>query len=747
VANDIDLSRLDDLADAVAVRLGNRLGRGPAGEPDPRLPAGLEPPVGNDPRKDFLVGSRVGIAGVEYTQSTQFNGSAGASYGRDNAVPLVAYKTMVVRAYPYVRRGTLGGDTLTGQRVVGELTLSVGDRVIFTTGPTRSDGVRIGAQTNIDRAVWDREFTAFGGGPALFAEPNVVVNCSLNFIVPAYYCRRGRIYASVRLWPVADGPMSSRAASAKEYLQFIDVQPPKICLVRVNWSDATGNVTKPTDAQMLDTLGLAERMLPFPYFSTTILSTDLTKSGAFAMLPTKTGGCNTAWTSLVNELNVTRLFTTIFMLGDIVFGMVPQAAIPAGGGKINAGCGIGAGGGFVGFAPVFAHEIGHLYNRPHVAVDGDDTSDASYPNYGGSSTSIGEVGIDTGTSPPTLFDPSERGDIMSYRDDQWISPYTYQKIMDARGMHASAPVDLRVLRPILVVDFRMHRRVNGATHIEIRKAARIAAPGPAPRPPLNAVSPVSLELLDANNRVLAAHHCTWAPPHGGGHCGCGGRSVPLDREPWLDFQEVIEWPEGVSKVVFHRGGDPLHTIDVGEAPSVAIEGPERQEGQLVVRVTSSHTRERVFVVVLFSCGDERWQPIAFDPPDGQVTVDADRLWGGIACVFRAVATAELQSATADTAPFDLPSRPRRLYLHVPSCDCPVPAGPIALAARVDTRNLGPIAPTDIRWSSSLDGDLGAGYSLNVTLSEGRHEVTATAPDGVGGTLNERAIIIVGGRPR
>jgi hypothetical protein len=33
------------------------------------------------------------------------------------------------------------------------------------------------------------------------------------------------------------------------------------------------------------------------------------------------------------------------------------------------------------------------------------------------------------------------------------------------------------------------------------------------------------------------------------------------------------------------------------------------------------------------------------------------------------------------------------------------------------------------------------------LTEGQHELTATAPDGFGNRLSERAIIIVGGRPR
>src|SRR5258705_13774102 len=106
------------------------------------------------PRPDIQTDARLAIAGIEYTQSTQYNGSSGPGYGPDNGVSLVAYKTMAVRAYPSVHRGIFS-DTLTGQRVTGQLTLSIGDRVIYRTGPTRSDGARVGPATSIDRGVWD----------------------------------------------------------------------------------------------------------------------------------------------------------------------------------------------------------------------------------------------------------------------------------------------------------------------------------------------------------------------------------------------------------------------------------------------------------------------------------------------------------------------------------------------------------------------------------------------------------------
>ena len=116
-------------------------------------------------RPDIRADAPLAIAGVEYTQSTQYNSSAGGGYGPDNGVSLVAYKTMAVRAYPIVRRGMLS-DTLTGQRVTGQLSLSIGDRVIYSSGPTRIDGARVGPASSLHRGTWDQEFTIFGGGPS-----------------------------------------------------------------------------------------------------------------------------------------------------------------------------------------------------------------------------------------------------------------------------------------------------------------------------------------------------------------------------------------------------------------------------------------------------------------------------------------------------------------------------------------------------------------------------------------------------
>ena len=88
--------------------------------------------------------TRLGIAGIELTQSVQHHGAAGPSYGTDNSVPPVALKPLLARVYPYVRAAMLGADALSGARVTGELVLSVGNHVVYRTGPTRADGARSG---------------------------------------------------------------------------------------------------------------------------------------------------------------------------------------------------------------------------------------------------------------------------------------------------------------------------------------------------------------------------------------------------------------------------------------------------------------------------------------------------------------------------------------------------------------------------------------------------------------------------
>jgi hypothetical protein len=415
---------------------------------------------------------------------------------------------------------------------------------------------------------------------------------------------------------------------------------------------------------------------------------------------------------------------------------------------VVVGCGRGGLGLFVNQQTTFAHELGHIYERRHVAVPGDPNNDTAYPKYGGSSRSIGEVGIDTGTNPPTLFDPANCVDLMAYpvqSESQWISPYNYQNIFDRRGLHQTAPANPARVRSRLVLSVRFDR----AGVVTVRRALRVDAAGDVPRYFERAISPLSVDVLDARGAILLTHHCLYVAPRGCGGddgCGCGyGGPVPAGREPWFDMDEVLEWPAGAASLAFHTGGEAIRTIAVGEPPHLEVSEVQQAEGRIRFTIVARHPRETPSVAVLFT-GDDgvTWWPIAMDPPDGRVDVSETGLPARGHSRFRVIATAELQSAVADTGAIQLAPGPRRAYVVVPDDTCPIVAGPVRLAVVMDLNGHSMPRPADIRWRSDIEGELGIGFEITPALSVGSHEITVIGSNGIGGTFEERAIIIVGG---
>lgn len=75
-------------------------------------------------------------------------------------------------------------------------------------------------------------------------------------------------------------------------------------------------------------------------------------------------------------------------------------------------------------AGTMAHELGHAHGRKHVACGGASGSDASYPY---SSGAIGSWGYDVRTK--SLVSPTKSKDFMSYCGPEWISDYTFDKLI------------------------------------------------------------------------------------------------------------------------------------------------------------------------------------------------------------------------------------------------------------------------------------------------------------------------------
>jgi hypothetical protein len=89
-----------------------------------------------------------------------------------------------------------------------------------------------------------------------------------------------------------------------------------------------------------------------------------------------------------------------------------------------------------------AHELGHTFGRFHPGFPppdqrgGQDASDPQFPYKNGclSSPDNKYVGVDTGDRdlnlPLAALPGLKYHDVMTYADNQWLSAYTYQAILD-----------------------------------------------------------------------------------------------------------------------------------------------------------------------------------------------------------------------------------------------------------------------------------------------------------------------------
>ena len=463
---------------------------------------------------------------------------------------------------------------------------------VFRTGPTRAAGARVGPETRIDRDLWDQESTLHVPSGKLGVELVAIKwNPTVNFKVPAWYVRSGQTTAVVRLWLTSG---EGGVATGSESFQVIPVNVPKLALVRVNWKNtATNAITSPSDSDMLGLWALASRMLPFPYFETTILGVEETKSGDFSGPPLNPdgtpdpGGCNAAWVDLLTGLELTRILTALFQIADIVYGVVPQAGALTAAGTRNTGCGWGnegVGGCLVGDQPAFAHEVGHLYGCGHIGDPTLASYDASYPNYGGSKSLTARwASTALGTTP--VSDSSSFHDIMSYAATGLA--YAYLKILENRDC-MSAAADPRKVRSLLIVAIKVNRLADGSRKIDKAKSYVVQGAGRVWPPRDSTPSHWFIELVDAKDRIIASHACRMPVALGGG-CGCGVAATDIARSPSLEFVAAVEWSDEVTRIQISRGDSRLLRR---RRRSAARRNQRTQldEGSLKLHIRTHHSR-------------------------------------------------------------------------------------------------------------------------------------------------------------
>jgi hypothetical protein len=122
----------------------------------------------------------------------------------------------------------------------------------------------------------------------------------------------------------------------------------------------------------------------------------------------------------------------------------------------------------------------------------------------------------------------------------------------------------------------------------------------------------------------------------------------------------------------------------------------------------------------------------------------DLLPGGEDCRFQVVASSGIRTTVTETEPFALPEKAVRAHILAPAPHAIFSAREaVVLRGCGFSPNYGTTRFDDMLWSSGLDGHLGIGYECVVsTLRSGRHRITLSVPDGLGGEATAGVFIEV-----
>jgi len=151
--------------------------------------------------------------------------------------------------------------------------------------------------------------------------------------------------------------------------------------------------------------------------------------------------------------------------------------------------------------------------------------------------------------------------------------------------------------------------------------------------------------------------------------------------------------------------------------------------------------------VLYSPDGSEWLPIGFTTTQTQLTVNAAELAGGSGARVQVLASDGVNTTADESdAPFTVGRKGPQAIILSPQEDVTIPVGaPLWLQGYAYDLEDGPLPETALRWSSSLDGDLGTGSQVLANLSQGEHILTFTATDGDGNSATATVRVNAGHR--
>jgi hypothetical protein len=217
------------------------------------------------------------------------------------------------------------------------------------------------------------------------------------------------------------------------------------------------------------------------------------------------------------------------------------------------------------------------------------------------------------------------------------------------------------------------------------------------------------------------------------------------------FVLAVPYPAGLNRVdLADRDGNvlssrtpsahpPAVTVQFPNAIGLTLDGVETIEW-----AGSDLDNDNLTYNVLYSVDNgATWNAIGVDITESNYAADFAAIPGSSTALIKVLASDGFDTASdVSDQPFAVPAKPPVAAIVSPPADAHFKVGElIKLQGYAVDLEEGMAASGSLSWSSDLDGALGAGDRLEVTLSEGTHTITLDASGGAA-SAGARATTIV-----
>lgn len=404
------------------------------------------------------------------------------------------------------------------------------------------------------------------------------------------------------------------------------------------------------------------------------------------------------------------------------------------------------------FSQIFAHEVGHLFGHKGVKTYDCPQSKDTGEDWPYTNAKIQEFGLDGNsfgflmTSDAAIKNPETTFDYMSYCGDLangsiWTSPYTYKIIFS----------EAQIISENSVANLNSTSTISDTYFIA---SGTVYTDDTALIDPIWVFTPTNIftsnsdgtgYCLETENNIgaILSSNCF----------DLSFKPVETDTNSNADFFNlVLPYPDGLSRIVLRKGNSVLtDRLISANKPEISLSYPNggeiwnSSETYTITWTANDLDNDSLFFNVFYSPDGNDWNLLGTNITDTQLVINAINLPGGNSAKIRVMASDGVNTSIDESnSSFFVESKVPEAKILFPEAGGNLPpATPVifqGIAYDLEDENL---INTALSWSSNIDGYLGSGDVLIVTLSPGKHLITFTAADSSGNFASDVREIYIG----